>query len=116
MLTATPTRWRLFECGGGARWSSTCEDDSGQVCSFSGCGCGTVVRKWDTTTDRNRAAEWFRRPLAPLRPTRFTTLSQALRAAADLAGTPGAASASELRDLARNAEALELEYRVRWRP
>jgi hypothetical protein len=57
------TVWMKFECGGGARWTSTCEDYAGKVCCFSGCNCGTVVKLTGKTTDRSEASAWFRRPL-----------------------------------------------------
>jgi hypothetical protein len=55
-------KWMMFECGGGARYTSTTEDDHGKPCTFSGCNCNNIVRKVGTTTDRNKAAAWFRRP------------------------------------------------------
>jgi hypothetical protein len=58
-----PTVWMQFECGGGARWTSTSEDCDGQTCNFSGCNCGTVVKKVGVTSDRTEAADWFRRPV-----------------------------------------------------
>ncbi len=49
--------WMMFECGAGSRWVSTTEDSSGDVCSFSGCGCGTKVKLVGETDDRG--AKWF---------------------------------------------------------
>jgi hypothetical protein len=49
--------WMKFECGAGSRWTSTTEDSSGDVCNFSGCNCGTKVRKVGETDDRG--ANWF---------------------------------------------------------
>ena len=56
------TVWMKFECGGGARWTSTYHNYSGEVCSFSGCNCGTLVKLAGKTSDRSEAGDWFRRP------------------------------------------------------
>ncbi len=61
--TKTDPTWKLFQCGGGARWSSTREDYSGEICNFSGCGCGSIVRMIRKTTDLDDAGQWFRRPI-----------------------------------------------------
>jgi hypothetical protein len=55
-----PTIWKLYECGGGCRWSSTLDDCDGKICDYSGCGCGTKVYMIDVTTSRDVAANWFR--------------------------------------------------------
>ena len=59
-----PVMWKKFECGGGARWTSACDDPAynGETCNFSGCGCGTKVRRVGDTFDRQEAYDWFRRP------------------------------------------------------
>lgn len=57
------TTWRLFQCGGGAQWSSTTEDNSGEICTFSGCNCETKVTLVKTTQSRGEASDWFRRPV-----------------------------------------------------
>jgi hypothetical protein len=49
--------WMKFECGAGSRWTSTTEDSEGDICGFSGCNCGTIVRKVGETDDRNE--NWF---------------------------------------------------------
>lgn len=46
-----------FECGAGSRWTSTTDDSDGDVCNFSGCNCGTLVRKVGETEDRYE--NWF---------------------------------------------------------
>lgn len=61
--TDKPTTWMKFECSGGARWTSTTQDYADEVCTFSGCNCGTKVRKVGTTTSRDEASAWFKRPL-----------------------------------------------------
>jgi hypothetical protein len=61
-----PTVWVKFECGGGARWTSIKgpmgTNYAGEVCCFSGCNCGTKVRRIGETADRDEAHDWFRRP------------------------------------------------------
>lgn len=49
--------WMMFECAAGSRWMSTTEDSTNDVCSFSGCGCGSIVRKMGETDDRS--TDWF---------------------------------------------------------
>lgn len=49
--------WMKFECGAGSRWTSTTEDYTDTVCNFSGCNCGTKVRKVGETDDRG--SKWF---------------------------------------------------------
>lgn len=62
----TTVVWRLYQCGGGARWSASnlppAEDSAGRVCNFSGCNCGTKVQYIKSTSDRGEAGAWFRRP------------------------------------------------------
>lgn len=59
------TVWIMWECGGGSRWTSTnrnpLENSEGKVCEFSGCNCGTIVKRIGETSDRNKAGDWFRR-------------------------------------------------------
>lgn len=61
-MSENVTKWMLFQCPGGARWSSVSFDDTGKVCTFSGCNCGGVVQKISTTELRRVACDWFRRP------------------------------------------------------
>ena len=61
--TEKETVWTQFECGAGSRWNSASGpffyDYTGLECSFSGCNCGTKVRKVSATTDREVASRWF---------------------------------------------------------
>jgi len=55
--------WTLFECERGARWSSVSDKLAPEWCEFSGCDSRrhmAVIVK--TTTDRDEASKWFRRP------------------------------------------------------
>lgn len=49
--------WMLFECFAGSRWMSTTEDSTNDICGFSGCNCGSIVRKIGETDDRS--TDWF---------------------------------------------------------
>lgn len=49
--------WMMFECGAGSRHMSTTEDSTGDICDFSGCNCGTVVKFMGDT--ENRSEGWF---------------------------------------------------------
>lgn len=68
MKTAKPTQtiWFKYRCGGGARWTTIFPPghmlEEFDVCTFSGCHCGTKAELVGTTTDRNEASDWFRRP------------------------------------------------------
>lgn len=62
------TKWTKFKCGGGARWTSVMHDYTDEICSFSGCNCGTKVKNMGTTTNVNEASAWFRIPSKNTKP------------------------------------------------
>jgi len=49
--------WMMFECFAGSRWMSTTEDATNDICEYSGCNCGSIVRKVGETDDRY--TDWF---------------------------------------------------------
>lgn len=58
------TKWFLFQCGKGSRFSSTKDDYAGQICDMAGCNCNTVLVKKGETLDLHKARRWFRSPIA----------------------------------------------------
>ena len=62
-MDSKPTVWRKYQCGGGARWTSTNEELDGTICNFSGCNCLTTVRKVGYAHSVDELDGWFRRPL-----------------------------------------------------
>jgi hypothetical protein len=67
MKDENKTLWSLWECDGGARWSSVApfHNSEGEICTFSGCSCGGKIRFIKSTDEPSEASEWFRRPCHP---------------------------------------------------
>ena len=68
MKNARAIVWVMWKCGGGAQWTSVhglplSEDLTDTICNFSGCNCGTKVKRAGYAHTAAEASKWFRRPI-----------------------------------------------------